>query len=323
MAGSKLDLSTKLTLGELTKRTANGNLMTIANVLESMISVIEDGHWVKCNKDTYHLYSQWLEEPTGEWSAINTGVGTYAGRSKPGEQGVGMLEAYSFVDDRLISKVRDRARARMQEDMAFIRGLTKTFGTGLLYGNSAIDIRVFDGWATRYWDPTNQDNVWDVGGSGSDNTSIYIVQWGPELCYFIFPEGSETSLKHEDLEKKLVYDGNNNPFQCWVSHFIIEAGFVVNDPRAFQRIGSIESVGAANIFDPDLLIQALDEMPYEGIGAAIYLNKKVLTQMKIASKDKTNVNYTWEDAFGKRKLLHFEEIPVKRFDQILITEDAI
>lgn len=247
MAGSELNFD-RLTLGEITKRTGNGSLLTIADVLAAQTPVLEDAHWTKANMDTYHLYSTWLEEPTGEWTALNTGVSTYAGRTKPGEEGIGMLEAYSFVDARLISKVKDKKRVRSQEDMAFVRGLTKTFGTGMLYGNTATEPRGIDGWATRFWDPTNQDNVYDNGGDGSDCASVYIVQWGPEMCYLIYPEGGNTSLDYKDLGLKMVYDSNNKPYECHVSHFMLQVGFVPHDQSSIQRVGSIETAGATNIF---------------------------------------------------------------------------
>lgn len=59
----------------------------------------------------------------------------------------------------------------------------------IIYGDVAGDVSTFNGLATRYNHlidpetgvaPANAVNILDAGGTGTDNTSIYIVQWGRE-----------------------------------------------------------------------------------------------------------------------------------------------
>jgi hypothetical protein len=102
-------------------------------------------------------------------------------------------------------------------------------------------------------------------------------------------------------------------------------GLYVQDERCVQRIANIETAGVTNIFDDDDLITALNRLPGMGEDPAtrIYVNRTIRTQMDIAVKDKTNMNYVnVNDAFGK-PVLYFRGVPVQVADTIKNTETAI
>jgi hypothetical protein len=87
--------------------------------------------------------------------------------------------------------------------------------------------------------------VIDAGGTGSDNTSIWIVTWGPNTAHGIFPMGKISGLQHWDLSAQFpngmrVQDANGNYYQAYVDHFKWECGLTVRDWRYCVRIANID-----------------------------------------------------------------------------------
>jgi hypothetical protein len=166
--------------------------------------------------------------------------------------------------------------------------------------------------------------VQGAGGTGSDTTSIWAVQWGEEGCHLVYPRGERTVIEVEDLGRQLISD-DVGVYTALVNHFMINWGIVVSDDRAVQRIANIETAGSTNIFDEDLLIKAIYQLPDPSNLArtAIYVNRTIMTQMQIALKDKNNVNLYVDNGLSGAPVLRFQGIPVVLVDKLLDTETAI
>jgi hypothetical protein len=92
-----------------------------------------------------------------------------------------LLEAYSEIDTKLLQLNGNDASFRMSEDVGFIEALNQQQVNTLLYGNVAVDAKTYTGLATRYGTISgagNAQNIIDAGGTGSVNTSMYLVGWG-------------------------------------------------------------------------------------------------------------------------------------------------
>ena len=316
-------VQSQLTLIELAKRTNDKNLLTIAEVLAETNEIIQDAVWLESNQPTSHVGTQRTHLPVGTWRRINKGVVEEAAATKQVTEPMGMLEAYSTVDARLVALAPDKAAFRSQEDLAFVEGLSQTLVGKLIYGVLADDPEVFDGFAARY-NLTSLANVYGGGGTGDDTTSLWILQWGPTKVHLIYPPGGNMGIKTRDLGEQTVYDGDGNPYQAYRTHFGIDCGIYVHDDRCVQRVANIETAGATNTLDDDDLIAALNQMPVRGggPGTAIYVNRTISTQFDILAKDKSNVNYASDNAFGV-PVVRFRGVPVRLVEQILDTETAI
>jgi len=102
---------------------------------------------------------------------------------------------------------------------------------------------------------------------------------------------------------------------------------VVADWRYVVRICNIDvsnlisGSGAADLVN--LMIEASERIPSLRMGkAAWYCNRTVRTALRKQIIAKSNVNLTWDSVAGKR-VLAFDEIPIRRCDAILSTEAAI
>jgi hypothetical protein len=319
---AELDTRGQLTLLELAKRTNNGNLIAIAEVMDETNDILKDAVWVEANQLTSHLITRRHSLPSGSWRRLNAGVAPESSATSQFTEAIGMLEAYSEVDKKLVDIAPNPKQFRADEDMAFIEGMSQNVADTLIYGNMATHPERFYGLATRYND-LSCSNVFSAGGSGSDLTSIWVVQWGVRTVHLIYPKNSKTlGIQARDLGEDTTTDANGNKYQIYRTHFTIDVGLAIRDERCVQRQCNIETSGASNLWSDDLLIEMLNNLPYGGKGAVIYCNKTIKTQMDIEAKDKSNVNYTAGNAFGV-PTTYFRGVPVRQVDAILNTESEV
>jgi hypothetical protein len=140
----------------------------------------------------------------------------------------------------------------------------------------------------------------------------------------VYPQNDpHMGIQHRDLGEATVMDSSSNQYQAYRDHFKIESGLVVRDERCIKRVCNIEVSGSTNLFDEDLLIAVLNDLPFRGAGAVIYCNKKIKTQMQIRLKNKANVNFTVGEGLSGRPVLFFDGVPVHLCDSILNTETEI
>lgn len=330
----------QLTLIEIAKRTNDGALITIVEVLEETNEWLMDALWLPSNQTASHITTQRTSLPTGTWRKLNQGVAPETSSTKQIVEGMGLLEAYSRIDKRLYDLAPDKNAFRSGEDKAFIEGLGQNLtdvmfrdSAGVAFGNTALNPERFNGLPVRL--DTIGTQVLDHGDNtnATDDTSIYIIQWGENRVHMIYPKNSpnHSAITHEDLGEQTIdvtgTAGTPKLMQAMVSHFLCNAGLVVRDDRCIVRIASIDSVsGTTFSFNSTgsntghrQLIQALNALPYQGVGAKIYCNNTIKTQMDILAVDKANVLYNIDNWSGK-PITTFRGVPVRRVDAILNTE---
>lgn len=318
----------QLTMLELAKRTdPKGNAAVIAEILNRDNPILQDMPMVEANDVTTHLMTRRFSLPAGTWRQINGGVSKEASRTIQVREGIGMLESYSEVDKKLVELAPNPAQFRMQEAAAFLEGLSQTLATAAIYGNSGTDPDQFDGFATRMGALDATTNVIGHSGTGSDLTSLFVIQWGPERVFGIYPRGSQSvGIKHEDLGQVTLLDGSSNPYEGYRDHFEVNIGLAVKDSRCIARLANVETAGATNIWDATAegnLIVLLNRMPNSGDGSVIYVNSTLKSQMEKVLLAKSNVNFTTTQGMGGVPVTLFRGIPVKKCDAIVITEDAL
>lgn len=320
---AEINVHNQLTLVEIAKRSLNKNALKIAELLAKKNAILDDAVWVEANDVTSHVTTKRTLLPAGSWRGFNEGVSSEASATSQFREDIGMLETESVIDAELAKLASGGERSlRSDEDSAFVEGLGQTLATALFYGNKSADIRKINGFATRY-NLTSLDNVIGQSGTGSDTTSVWIIEWGKDACHLIYPKGAKAGgIEIEDCGKIRVTDSNGKSWMAWSTRFRAHVGLVVRDDRAVQRIVNIETSGTTNILDEDNLIASINLLPSLGDSAVIYCNRTIMTQLDIIAKDKTNVNYNFENWAGKR-VLTFRGVPVKLCENIVNTETAV
>ena len=333
--------SSNLTLADWAKRSdPDGRVPIVAELLSQSNEILDDCVFKEGNLPTGERVVIRTGLPSVYWRALNQGIPNSKSTTAQVDEACGILEARSEVDKDLAMLNGNTAQFRLSEDTAFLEAMNQTQAETMFYGNPGTDPKKFLGLAPRYSALTGANsstNVISAGGSGSDNSSVYLVVWGDQTVYCPFPKGSKAGLTHEDLGEQTVYDGNNR-MQAFATRYQWKNGLVVKDWRYVVRICNIDlsdlaagtstqapTAGTALI---KLMTKALYKIPNLSMGrAAFYMNRTVHSGLSIAALDKSqNVLEIQKglSQFGTaQSYLSFLGVPLRRVDALLTTEAAV
>jgi hypothetical protein len=270
------------------------------------------------------------------WRALNQGIPNSKSTTAQVDEACGILEARSEVDKDLAMLNGNTAQFRLSEDTAFLEAMNQTQATTLFYGNPAIEPKSFLGLAARYssLSASNAQNILDAGGTGSDNTSVYLVVWGDNTVYCPFPKGSKAGLIHEDLGEQTVYSGDNR-LQAYATRYQWKNGLVVKDWRYVVRIANIDiselmsqstsQAASASTALIKMMARALYRIPNMSMGrAAFYMNRTVHSGLSVAALDKSQYVLKVNEGLSQFGMpyswLSFLGVPLRRVDAILNSE---
>jgi hypothetical protein len=331
-----------LTLADWAKRLdPDGKVPTIVELLSQTNEILTDMRWIEGNLPTGHRTTVRTGLPAVAWRLLNQGVTPSKSTTAQIDEQAGMLEAWSEVDKDLALLNGNVGAFRLSEARAFLEAMNIEMAQTLFYGNSGLAPEEFTGLAARYSaisGASNASNVISAGGSGSDNTSIYLVVWGENTITGIFPKGSKAGLIHEDFGEvtvEVTAGVGGNRMRALQERFQWKAGIALKDWRYVVRICNIDvsdllassgtqAAGAATRLIP-LLSKATHRIPALGMGsAAIYMNRTVAQMLDIQERQEvgTGGGITYENVDGKR-VASFRGIPLRTCDALLETEATV
>lgn len=320
------------TLLDLARRTdPNGNIATIVEILNQTNPVLDDMAWQEGNLETGHKTTVRTGLPTPTWRKLYGGVQPTKSTTAQVQDSCGMLEDYAEVDKALADLNGNTAAFRLSEDSAHIEGMSQTMASTLFYGNEGTTPEAFTGLAPRYnsLSAQNADNIVDAGGTGSDNTSIWLCVWGPQTGFGIVPKGSKAGLQMTDKGQVTIenVDGNGGRMEGYRTHYRWDAGLTIRDWRYFVRIANVDVSDLNTVANTKNLINwmiaASERIPAFGKGRACwYVNRNIREKLRLGILEKTSSNLSWETVEGKR-VMTFDDIPVKRVDVLLNTEARV
>jgi hypothetical protein len=242
-----------------------------------------------------------------------------------------MLEAYAEVDKSLADLNGNTNEFRLSEDASFLEAMSQEMASTIFYGNTASDPEKFMGLAPRYDLTTaeNGGNIINAGGTGSDNTSVWLVTWGDQTCHGIFPKGQKTGLQHNDKGQVTLEDAANGKYEGYRSHYKWDVGMVLRDWRYVVRVANIDvsaltadaSAGADLI---EAMIKAIHKLPSMKKGKPVfYVNATVYTYLDLQTYNSSNMRIGYGKDEHGMEVMKFRGIPVKKCDAILETEATV
>jgi hypothetical protein len=321
-----------LTLSDWAKRVdPDGKTSRIVEILNQTNHILDDMLWVEGNLPTGHRTTIRNGLPEAVWRKLNYGVPRGKSQTSQVNETCGMLEVYSEVDKALADLNGNSAEFRLSEDKAFIEGMNQQLASALIYESEQVNPERITGLAPRFSSLTaadNADNIIDAGGTGADNTSIWLVVWGDQTCHGIFPRGSKAGLMQKDLGEQTVFDTGTPPgmYQAYRTHYKWDSGLSVRDWRYVVRICNLDLSELAGGSPPSLvqlLIRAVNKIPNVDVGRpAIYCNRAVRTWLEIQVQGQPNLALRWEDWAGK-PVLTFRGIPIRTVDAIRNNEARV
>lgn len=307
------------------------SVMPIVELLDEQNQILDDATFMEANDGSNNKTTVRTGLPGATWRKLYKGVQPSKSQTAQVSDSSGMLEAYAESDIDLVDKAPDPRGFRLSEERPFLESMSQDVAQTLFYGDTATDPEKFTGLTPRYnaldTDPTQSGyNIIDAGGTGSDNTSVWLVVWGPNTAYMFYPRGSQAGLMQEDLGKETTTDENGGLYRVYRSHYKWDVGFTVRDWRSIVRIANIDVSdldGGSPADVNKMMIKALHKLKGKGLGrAAFYCNEQIITALDIQTWEKSNLQLTYRDVQGKI-ILMFRSIPIRQCDQILNTEARV
>lgn len=326
-----------------------GNTDAVVELLQQTNAPILDIPWGESNLSNGERTTIRTGLPTGTWRQFYQGIPASKSEKAQITDSCGMLEMRSEIDKDEADLNGNTASYRTSESYAALEGMNQGFCNALFYGNVAVNKATFNGFAPRYSSLSagNAQNIIDAKGTGSNLTSIWLVCWGQNTVYGIYPKGKKGGLNREDLGVYDAFDSNGDRYRAYGDLYKWDCGLTVKDWRYVVRICNIDVdalVSGTNAPDlVSLLIKALHRVPNIGIvqtgiqnaaanGAmaipmapnpVFYANRTVSEFIDLQTQAKTNYTLkTGNDVFG-RPVTFVRGIPMRTCDQILTTESKV
>ena len=320
-------------------RDPKGKTAKIVEMLSQTNAILEDMVVKEGNLPTGERVTIRTGLPTSYYRKINAGTPPSKATTAQVTENAAMLESRCHVDAKQANLEADIGAYRLQQGQAHMESMSQAQATTFIYG-SAANPEEYVGLANRYNDLSapNADNIIDAGGTSTDNMSVWLVGWGLNSIYGVFPKGSKAGLSHEDLGIDDVDDASGNPFRAYKDLYQWDNGLVVADWRYGVRIANIDnsdlvaqtgtqaSTAATAVIK--LMSRAIDHIPaITSVKPCFYVNRTLASHLRVAAMDKSASAVTIEEAtnqFGNSiQELRFLGIPVRLVDTLTIAEARV
>mgnify|MGYP000845411090 CR=1 FL=1 len=320
-----------------------GRLIDVIEVMNNTSqNIMDDWVWMQCNSGTKHTRSIRTGLPSVAWGMLYSGIAQSKSTKQTVDDTTGFVEALSSVDKRQLDLYAGNEVAiRSAEGRSFMEAMSQELVSALFYHNSDADPKKPKGLGARFGVKATSgagNQIVDAGGSGSDNTSIWFVEWGYDGLSVIYPEGTTGGITRENKGEQRVLDGSGNPYFVEEELFRCHAGFSLGDWQRIVRIANVDvsDIRAGSVDLYSYMRKAYWKMKSRRTGkvadqtspgrVAIYCNRDVLEALDgLATNDGTTDNFTRlkvGEIEGK-EVMTYRGIPLRETDALLNTEARV
>lgn len=331
-----------LNLWDLTRRTdPTGEVPIIAELLSQKNDILIDMPWQEGNLPTGTRNTVRTGLPAVSFKRVNQGNAGSKSTTAQIDEAAAIIEAWSVIDYDAAMLNGNSEKYRMTEADAFLESMSQVLSETLIYGDASVNTERFTGFAPRFGaisGAVNAQNIINALGSGSDNTSIYLVGWGQNTVWGVYPRGTVGGLQHWNFGDRPW--PTSTTFGAGMLHAFVDlwhwyCGLAVKDWRYVVRLANIDIsdlVNGSGTQSAQQLIKLMSRMrsripSWGGITPVFYCNRTVQEMLMIQGLDKSQNILSVQDAlnqFGEiYKELRFLGIPIRIIDQLLTTESAI
>jgi hypothetical protein len=316
----------------------DGSTSAVAELLSQANGIVRTALMREGNLPTGHRITQRTGLPQSYWRLINQGTPpSHASTAQVDEQ-CGTLVTRSEIDRKIVTLNGNTASYRVSQTRSHMESMNQEAAGTFIYG-TASNPEEFVGLAPRYSSLSGAiaSNVLSAGGT-TNLTSIYLVGWGEDTVYGVYPKGSMAGIEHEDLGLIDAFDSDGNRFRAYADSFEWDCGLALEDWRYAVRVCNIDTVAlvaqtgtqlaSASTAIIKLMSRAIDRLQsMSGIDPRFYVNRTVASLLRIAALDKSSNAVTIEPALNQFGQTIFETrflgIPVEIEDQITNAETVV
>lgn len=309
---------------------------TVAKIVERLHQfnpMVQDAPAYPSNAPMGNTVTRRSSLPSVAFGRVNEGYIRSKSSTEQFTDTMGMILAMSDCDRRLeqIHGAGNIAQIRWGEDKTFLEAIAQLIATTMLYGNELTNEAAFTGFQARLETlATSITGSQVIAGydtpSGSDYTSIYVVDWGEEGAHVIYPMAGQAGVRQKDLGVQQVYDSLSNPFSAWVTEFLITLGIAVKDNRHIGRLCNVDVSQAQADTEATITYKMIDlfsAMPSPmGLSRVLYTHREIIAAWSKQTMRQQNVFFSWGEWNGEKTLM-FQGYPVRDMDQMSKAESLV
>lgn len=316
----------------------DNRIARVVELLNDTNELMQDIVVIEGNLPTGHRTTMRRGLPSVTWRKLYGYVSPSKSKVVQVDDTVGILEAFSFLDEDLAQLNGDVASLRLAEDKPFFEAMNQEFMETYFYGNTDTDPEEYLGLAPRFSSLSTVEGnsgtqIIDGGGTGNDNTSMWLLKHGEQYLHSFFPKGSEMGLTHRDMGLVTETDSTGAKRLGYQTQYKWKVGLSVRDYRHIVRIANLDisdlltaesgSDTSADLIN--LMIEAIGLKMENLTGGKLvwYCGREVFTALTKKAVAKANVNLTFQDFGGPNLTMGFQGIPIKRVDALTITESRV
>ena len=332
--------SNYITLADIAKRqNEDKSIADIVEILAQQSPVARAGYVETCNQGMKHRTTLRAAIPSPTWVQYYSRLTPVKSTTRQVEDTTGMAEGLTTIDERLYNDTKDKAKLRMTEAVGVLEGFAQEMEQTFFYGNTGTSPLEFLGLAPRM-NLTTAENGRQIvggGGTGSTNTSIYGVTWGPRSAHLLVPEGSTAGVSRQDMGRQRDAD-TTGVLYVIEEKFQQKLGFAMPDWRYQFRVANIDvnkltTASAADLVD--LIITAHYRLPSRKsttgfssdgepvkINPVVYVNSTIKEALHKQMLRQPNGHLTKGEFFGE-EVMTVLGMPVLETDGIVNTETTV
>lgn len=313
----------KLSLAEVNAAAGYDDAQAVLGELAQMNEPLDEFPWFPATHGSHTEFYKARTLGKGDFSSAHSGVPVIQSSGRIEKEPVKLYQADSRVNDTVLKGADDPRAARDAQDAMNLEGFMQDWLYYMLYGDESSDPDTFRSFIRRR--ATLGAYCKTGGGSGSDLTSLWLMELGRKGFYLTYNKSGVAGIRNED---KGLYpftnpDTSANTDWMWVRHYEIWAGLVLRNERALQRYANIETDGSSNIFSPTTFIRMKSQLPSVGKYAVAFANRTLHGQIEADAYNKSNMAYSLRDIENFGPVLHVAGVPVRMWESILDTESAV
>lgn len=331
--------ATDPTILDIANMPDNKDVSDMINLMAQFNPILADAPAYPCNQGVYHLTTVRTGLPTPTWGRLYKGVPSTKGTRQQVKDTTGFLESASEVETRLVDVIEGsmgKASIRFEEAQGHMEALSQEMAKAIFYHDTNVDPEKPMGFAPRFnlLSAENGSHIIDGGGTGSVNTSIWMITWDKKACHLIYPKQGKVGIEREDHGKVPKADSNGDTYFVYREDFKWHIGLSVRDWRYVVRIANIDvttlAEDAASGAD---LVELMTQMYYKHYGrrvnmgkTVIYANTTIVKFLDFQVRNATNKNlFLTLDKTGPNasEVLKFRGIPIHETDALLETEARV
>jgi hypothetical protein len=304
-------------------------LIATAEIMARSNPILEVLPTIPANMSTHHIFNQRTSLPSIDWLSVAEGMSLDKSGKTPYQETIGFAGKLSGVPNDLVKLCTSNQEAmdmRRDEDMAFVEACSQEMADAIFNGSTVSDSKKINGFATRRNSLSATDNkgrtlVYGNGGTSTNLSSIYVVEFGPTSFTGIVPKNTPAGVSVEDLGKRLIADPDDSTklVEMWLTKFGFAIGLAEINPACLRRIANIKTTGTTARVNPDKIIEAVNDLPGKGRNAFMFLSSAVMTDIEIKNKDYVKTG----DMFGRQVPTFRGQVPFLICDAISNSETQV